>query len=93
MILDVARGIAQRVEFRQPVGGLAATRGKIHLDEFQRLLQVGVGERVFRVLLEARRGDVARHRKAFTAARRDSPIAGTSVMPASTSAMWRARTG
>src|SRR6266849_978169 len=92
VVLDVARGIAQRVELGQPVGGLAATRGEIHLDEFQRLLQIRIGERIRSILLEARRSGVAGHATAF-ARRRGSPLAGPSVMSASTSATWRARTG
>jgi hypothetical protein len=38
VVLDVARGIAQRLEFGQALGRLAPARNEIDLDEFQRLL-------------------------------------------------------
>ena len=69
--------------------GSAADRLRPLVDEAgsdvaERLLQLRVGERLPRVLLEGLRGDF--HQPA-------SPIAGASVMPASTSATWRVFTG
>ena len=56
VVLDVACGVAQRVEFGQLVRHLAPPRDEIHLDEFERVLQLGIGERRLGVLLEAWRG-------------------------------------
>jgi hypothetical protein len=74
VVLDVARGIAQRVELGQLRRDVAPARGEIDLEEFQRLLQVRVAERGARVLLEARRGRLVRHVAALS--RCGSPIAG-----------------
>src|SRR3954469_21514353 len=101
MVLDVARSVAQRIELGQALRHLAPTRDEVHLDELQRLLQARVRECVARIVLEVRRRDVFGHggdarasprrtSAASTAVARASPIAGASVMPASTSATWRA---
>ena len=117
VVLDVARGVAQRLEFGQAVRHLAPPRDEVHFDEAQRVLQVGVGQRRLGIVLEARRGrDVGseRHRCAPVPARvgvlpargfplglafglapaalpsaasiAGRPMAGSCVMPASTSA-------
>ena len=87
--------VAQRLEFRQAL----ARAGARVADEAgagicQRPLQLGVGERRVRVLLE-RRGDgrvPALHRAASASAPRRS-ARRPSVMPASTSATWRTSIG
>ena len=56
VVLDVARGVAQRLEFGQAVRHLAPPRDEVHFDEAQRVLQVGVGQRRPGIVLEARRG-------------------------------------
>ena len=57
VVLDVARGIAQRVELRQAVGGVAAALDEAGAGIAERALELRVGERLLHVLLEARRGD------------------------------------
>ena len=85
VVLDVAGGIPQRIEFRQPVD-----RGLAPVDEAEPLpehaLQLRVGDRRPGVRLESRRGDGERHGSACARRARLSPIGGTSVIPASTSA-------
>ena len=83
MFLDVARRIAQRLEFRQ-----FGRRERAALDEagaqiVQSLLQRRVLQRLMRVLFELRRGRVNGHRRASALV---PAIGGVSVMPASTSA-------
>ena len=56
MVLDGAGAVAQRLEFGQLVGHLAPPGDEIHLDEFQRLLQVRIGERGLGIGAEFRRG-------------------------------------
>ena len=81
VVLDVARAVAQRVELGELGDDRAAAVHDAGLDAVQRALQLRIGERFPGVLLERRRGQMRdAHR---------SPIAG-SVMPASTSATWRA---
>src|SRR5262249_7691318 len=84
VVFDVARGVAQRLELGQPLGGKPSP-----LDEAEafgeRALKLRVGERRARVVLEGGRGE--RH-DAWRAGS-VSPIAGPSAMPASTSATWR----
>src|SRR5690348_11643938 len=56
VVLDVARGIAQRIELGEPVDHVAPALDQVHLDELERVLQLRIGERRVSVLLEARRG-------------------------------------
>ena len=79
MVLDVARGVAQRIEFRQHVGHVAPPLRKIRLDEMQRLLQLRIDKRRLGVILEARRGRVMGHRLASGAAERASVSAGAPI--------------
>ena len=64
VVLDVARGVAQRIELRQHVGDIAPALGEVRLDEVERVLQLGIDERRLGVLFEARRGGVMGHRLA-----------------------------
>src|SRR5712672_415051 len=89
MVLDVARRVAQRVELGQLVRHLAPAGDEVHLDEFERVLQIAIGERRLGVLLEAWRGRDVGHGRGPVARRGGAPIAGSAVMPASTSATWR----
>ncbi len=88
VVLDRAGAVAQRVEFRQPRRGVGAPADEVPRVR-QRALQALVVERVVDIVLEARRGGGDAH---FACASAGSPIAGSSVMPASTSATWRAFT-
>ena len=89
VVLDVACSVPQRVEFGKLIRHLAPPRDEIHLDEFERVLQLGIAERRLGVLLEARRGGDVGHGCGPGSRRGGAPIAGSSVMPASTSATWR----
>jgi hypothetical protein len=90
VVLDVPRGVPDRVELRQQPRGGGALGDEADPDMAQRLLEVGVVERVLRVVLERLGMD-------FHALRPQpvvSPIGGaSSVRPASTSATWRTCTG
>ncbi len=79
MVLDVARGVAQRIELRQHVGDIAPALGEIRLDEVQRVLQLGVDERRLGVVLEARRGGVMGHRLASDLADRACVAPGAPI--------------
>ena len=77
VVLDVARAIAQRLELGQALGRLAPALGEADLQLGQRILQVGIGERLADIVLEVVGGRL--HQPV-------SPIGGRSPMPASTSA-------
>ena len=77
VILDVARGVAQFLEFRQPVRRRLPPADEAALDVPERPLQLRVGERLPGVLLEVLRGGMDGH-------------ASGSVQPAASS---KARTG
>ena len=80
VVLDIARTIAQRLELGQLVGDFLAPGDEIDLDEFQRALQVGVGERVARIFLEAWRCRERAH-AAGSCSSADRPIAGSTSCP------------
>src|SRR5262249_11810991 len=87
VILDVARGVAQRLELGEPLGGKPPPLGEA--EPFGgRALKLRVCERAARVILELGRGE--RHGALRFGS--GSPIAGPSAMPASTSATWRTAT-
>ena len=69
MVLDVARAIAQRLEFGELAHHQTSAVHDPGLDAVQRRLQLRIGQRLLRVLLERRRGEMRcdAHR---------SPIAG-----------------
>src|SRR5262245_27849140 len=85
MVLDVAGTIAQRLELRQARRGSRAPLHEVLLHMAERALQLRVIERALGILLEAMAGGVL-HQP-------DSPIAGPSAIPASTSATWRTAIG
>src|ERR1700728_2560328 len=85
MILDVASAVAQQIELRQPRDRFGAPRHEI-ARVIQCALQPRVAERLVDVFLEMRRRDGRAHALTSWAA---CPIAGRSVIPASTSATWR----
>ena len=86
VVLDVAGAVAQRLELGQALGGGGA-RGDEIAGDVERALQPRVAQRLVDIFLEARRG-----RQRRSSRRLASPIGGSSVMPASTSATWRTRT-
>src|SRR5690606_31135731 len=94
VVLDVARGIAQRFEFRQFSSGLGAPLDEIAPDMAECALQLRILERRFRMLGEPVAGRL-HHATPFRrcVSRAGSPIAGASPIPASSSATWKQRTG
>ncbi len=92
MRLDIARLVAQGLEFRQARDGFGALGDKAVADEMQRLLQLRVCERLMRIVAELRRGRRKAHvgeSGVMAGFAGPAQIAGASVMPASTSAKWR----
>src|SRR5262249_49449233 len=89
VILDVACRIAQRVEFRQLVGNLFAAPDEIGLENLQRLLELAIRKRGVRVLLEARRCRGLAHDAPAVCCLGGAAMAGSPVIPASTSATCR----
>src|SRR5579872_5418741 len=90
MIFDVARAVAERFEFGQPLRRLGAPLDEIGADMGKRFLQRRVAQGFVRIVLEMGRGRMRGH---FGASVFAAPIAGSSIMPARTSAIWRAATG
>ena len=88
MVLDGAGILAQPVELRQLGFRRLALLDEAALDVLQRLLQLGVAERLRGALLEVVLcADPSAALQRFC---RGAAMAGSSVMPASTSATWRA---
>src|SRR5271167_1179629 len=85
VILDRPRAVAQRVELRQALDGGGAAADEVARMQ-QRALQALIVERLVHVFLEMRGRDGGGHGFALSAA---SPIGGSAVSPASTSATWR----
>ena len=56
VVLDVARGVAQRLELGQPLDRLPAALGEADLQLGERILQVGIGERGIDIVLEVAGG-------------------------------------
>ena len=56
VVLDLARGGPQRIEFRQGVAGAGTTRDKAASGVLQRALQIGVGKGGRRIGFEGVRG-------------------------------------
>src|SRR4029077_15726186 len=85
VILDSLRGGAQGLELRHALHrrGAPGDEGIVHPG--QRLLQIGIAQRQLRLVVEL---EGRRSQHPFD----PSPMAGPSVMPASTSATWRAFT-
>ncbi len=82
VVLDDARFIAELVEFRQPRDRRGAVHDETGLHLRERALQVRLDQRVSDILLEESAGRF--HRRYPSS--RPSPMAASSVMPASTSA-------
>src|SRR5262249_58180939 len=57
VVLDVARGVAQRLELRQPGGGRGPALDEVLLHMRERPLQLRVGKGAVGVVLEPRGGD------------------------------------
>ena len=85
VILDPLGGVAQLVEFRQAVDGFGAAQRKAFAQAGQGLGQLAVGHGLAGVLLEP--AGLGFHQAVSSSA---SPMAGWSVIPARTSATWRA---
>src|SRR5262249_30997308 len=89
VILDVAGSITQCLEFWQLVRGLLSAGNKAEAAG-QRTLQLRISNRHLGIGFEGRRGDGHGHRVtlrcAFGCRPPGSPMGGSAVMPASTSA-------
>src|SRR6185437_7430920 len=87
VVLDRLALVAQRLEFRKPRHGRGTAGGKAAAHQRQRLLQIGIAERLVRVVLEGVAGRLHQPRSGA------APMgAVASALPASTSATWRTRT-
>src|SRR5476651_75206 len=86
MVLDIARTIAQRLEFGQPLGREAPALGEAHLQHGERILEIRIGQRRVDVRVEVVGGRL--HQRRASA----SPIGASAPISASTSATWRTRT-
>src|SRR6185437_15139479 len=80
VVLDVARTVAQRLELGQPFCRLPAPLREADFQLAERVLQIGVTQRIVRIVLEVACGRLHQ---------RFSPMAASSPMSASTSATWR----
>src|SRR5262249_567538 len=92
VVLDVARRVAQRIELGQPVRHLAPARDEVDLNEFERVLQLGVGERRPRIVLGGGGGRGGGQEGVGSWGWVGGPIAGSVIIPASTSATCRTST-
>src|SRR5476649_593676 len=89
VVLDVARTVAQRLEFRQALGCLAPALGEADLEHGQRVLEVGIRQRAVDVALEVVGGGFHQRFTASGSPPSGSPIAAIEPMSASTSATCR----